>query len=285
MTDFVFLDSGTGGIPYLTLLKQLAPQANCVYVADTKNFPYGQKEHNQIVQCVTEVVEKIVKKFEPKVIVIACNTISVNALGILREIFPDVFFVGTVPAIKLAASVTKNKCIGLLATNSTINNPYNLELKEHFAKDCKLVLRADPDLISFVEHKSFTASKEERLKAIMPAVDFFRKEGADTIILGCTHFLNLKEDFIEACGSDIMVVDSMQGVVNRALQLGMNMGFGGESPDRRGSGKPEVWSEGKAFPTQNKKTELYVTGFMAQSDEKEYNVICRHYDFKWCGEL
>ena len=127
MTDFVFIDSGVGGIPYMTTLLQRAPDAECVYVADTANFPYGEKTHEQVVNCVLELVEKINLQFAPKVIVLACNTMSVNALEALRSEFSDVKFVGTVPAIKLAASVSKNRRIGLLATHLVVRKQSDLQ--------------------------------------------------------------------------------------------------------------------------------------------------------------
>ena len=161
--DFVFLDSGTGGIPYMNFLRQKCPEASCVYVADTKNFPYGEKSAEEIVDAVISICGKIIKKFEPKVIVIACNTMSVNALEQVRAAFPSVSFVGTVPAIKLAASISKKRRIGLLATNSTVNHPYNQNLKQQFAADCTLVCRGDADLISFVEHESLLQPKRNVL--------------------------------------------------------------------------------------------------------------------------
>ena len=184
MTDFVFIDSGVGGIPYMMKLLEKKPEYSCVYVADTANFPYGEKSHEQVVKCVLELVEKIRTKFSPKVIVVACNTMSVNALDELRKKYPDIQFVGTVPAIKLAASVSKKRRIGLLATKATCENPYNLELKEKFASDCVLVTRGDGELVSFIEHNAFTASHEECLEAVKPAIDFFRQEDCDAVILG-----------------------------------------------------------------------------------------------------
>ena len=80
----------------------------------------------------------------------------------LRERFPDVPIVGTVPAIKLAAKVTKNKKIGLLATNATVKHPYCKKLVSDFASGCEVFNRGDPDLISFIEHDLFYASKEKR---------------------------------------------------------------------------------------------------------------------------
>ena len=219
MTDFAFIDSGVGGIPYMKTLLQRKPDASCVYVADTANFPYGEKTHEQVVSCVVSLVQKICERFEPAVIVVACNTMSVNALDILRDKFPAQKFIGTVPAIKLAASLSKKRRIGLLATRATCENPYNLELKNNFASDCQLICRADGDLVSYIENKGFTATKEECLAAIKPALDFFRRKGCDVIILGCTHFLNFTQVFKEACQPDIKVVDSVDGVVRHTIEI------------------------------------------------------------------
>ena len=177
----------------MTSLLKKEPGASCVYVADNKNFPYGEKSHDEVVECVTDVVKKIRERFEPAVIVLACNTISVNALEVLRQKFPQVQFVGTVPAIKLAAAVSQKKRIGLIASKSTCENPYNIELKNEFANDCELVMRPDASLISYIEQKGFSATETELEDAVRPAIDFFRENDCDVVILGCTHFLNIKE--------------------------------------------------------------------------------------------
>ena len=303
MTDFVFIDSGVGGIPYMTTLLQRAPDAECVYVADTANFPYGEKSHENVVKCVTELVEKIRRKFAPKVIVVACNTMSVNALEALRETFQDVKFVGTVPAIKLAASVSEKRRLGLLATHATCENPYNIELKNKFAGDCTLVNRADPQLISFIEHNAFTASREACLEAVKPAVDFFRQENCDVIILGCTHFLNFTEVFEAACEPDIKVVDSVDGVVRHALEVleggrytfatltnefaeqtrgEFDRGLRGGAPRRRGSEQRSA-SGGETSPSQ--KPKLFITGFRDREEENQYNVLCSRFGIQFGGLL
>ncbi len=276
MVDFAFIDSGTGGIPYLLHMMEVCPEANCVYVGDTANFPYGEKSHVQIVKAVLSCVEKIINKFNPSIIVLACNTMSVNTLDVLREVYPDHQFVGTVPAIKLAASISKKKAIGLLATKATVDSPYNMDLKNHFAADCRMELRADPELISFIEHKSFIATEEERVAACKPAVEFFREKGCDAIILGCTHFLNVKDEMQKICGDEITVVDSVEGVIKRAISL--NGGVTGVSPVRRGGEQRSV-SQGKAFPS------IFITGFNDKKDEKEYDVLCKRYKLNFGGNL
>ena len=262
MTDFVFIDSGVGGIPYMMKLLEKMPEASCIYVADTANFPYGEKSHEQVVKCVTELVEKIRTQFSPKVIVVACNTMSVNALETLRSDFPDIKFVGTVPAIKLAASVSKKRRIGLLATKATCENPYNLELKETFASDCVLVTRGDGELVSYIEHNAFTASREECLAAVKPAIDFFRGEDCDAVILGCTHFLNFTDVFEEACQPDIKVVDSVDGVVRHSLEV-----FGLQKADH-------------AIAPQ-----LFITGQCDILEKKQYDTLCSKFKISFCGIL
>lgn len=281
--DFAFLDSGTGGIPYMNYLKQKCPGADCVYVADTKNFPYGQKSAEEIVNAVLSITQKIISKFNPNTIVIACNTMSVNALDAVRKAFPGVNFVGTVPAIKLAAGISKKRRIGLLATNSTVNHPYNQKLKADFAADCQLICRGDADLISFIEHESFTATKEQIKAAVTPAVDFFRKEDCDVIILGCTHFLNIASEIQEVCGPSIKVVDSKEGVVNHALEV--------RAAKMQSEMAESVAALSSFCDTKTRDTifsnsdragaspapSLYITGFTEKKDENEYDVICKRF--------
>ena len=271
MTDFVFIDSGIGGIPYMLHMLEMAPQAQCMYVADTANFPYGEKTHEQVVDCVIPLVQKIIDNYSPSVIVLACNTISVNALGTLREKFPDTKFVGTVPAIKLAAAVSKKRAIGLLATKATCENPYNTELKNKFAADCELVCRGDGELVSYIEKNAFTATKQECLDAVKPAVEFFRQKNCDVIILGCTHFLNFTDLFKEACSPDIEVVDSIDGVVRHAIDIG---GVAGVSPSQ-GVGRNEVRPQGDSSPS------LFITGEFNTS----YEVICSRYKINFIGKI
>lgn len=259
MVDFVFIDSGTGGLPYLAHMKEVCPGAVCAYVGDTANFPYGEKSHEQIVDAVLSLCKKIIQKLDPKVIVVACNTMSVNTLDVLREAFPDTLFVGTVPAIKVAGEISKKRRIGLMATRSCVEHPYNQDLKKHFASDCELVLRADPELIAFIEHESFTATQQECEAACKPAVDFFTKENCDVIILGCTHFLNLSQTIQNVAGNDIKVIDSKEGVVKRALSLH----------------QPASKTDSVA--------ELYVTGFADEKDQKEYDAVCKKYNLHFCG--
>ena len=114
-------------------LKEKMPQARCLYLGDTAHFPYGEKTPEEVTACASQTIASIVKKWQPQTIVVACNTISVTSLDALRARFPDTPIVGTVPAIKLAAERTRNKRIGLLATNATVHHPYCARLVADFA--------------------------------------------------------------------------------------------------------------------------------------------------------
>ena len=218
MVDFAFLDSGTGGIPYMLSLHKKLSDAQCVYLGDTAHFPYGEKSGKEVTECASSAIQKIIDLWNPKAVVIACNTISVTALEPLRARFKNLPIIGTVPAIKVAAEITKNKKIGLLATTATVNHPYCQKLIKDFASDCQVFMRADPLLIDFIEKKYFNADENERLSAVKEAADFFKEKGCDTVILGCTHFTHIADEMQKACGSQIKVIDSRDGVANQAIR-------------------------------------------------------------------
>ena len=267
--QILFLDSGTGGLPYMLSLKKLAPEVRCVYIGDTANFPYGEKSLVQLEQMACGTVGRAIKCFNPQIVVIACNTMSVAALNSLRANF-DVPFVGTVPAIKLAAKSTQNKKIGLLATRHTIEDPYTEDLIKQFAPDCKVYKRGDGELISFIEHHLFTASREERLHAIAPAVEFFKDSGVDTVVLACTHFLHLLSEFEEAFGTAVKVVDSREGVAKQALRL-LKDCRKNESCESKVEDVPDMG--------------VYVTSLKNSNDEFEYKNWCRLFDVPFMGLL
>lgn len=267
--DFAFLDSGTGGIPYMLLLKEKSPERRCVYLGDTIHFPYGEKSFEEIVSCSSHAISQIIDRWNPRAVIIACNTISVTALDELRKLYPGLPIIGTVPAIKLAAKVSINKKIGFLATNASVNHPYSQKLIEDFASDCQVLKRGDPDLIDFIEHRLFTATREEKMAAVMPAVDYFNSCGCDTIILGCTHFTHMAREIDEAFASKswrkVFVVDSRDGVSNHALDV---IKTAPEKPDS------ENLPEDMTF---------FVTSLNGDDEKKEYETLCDKFHIPFGG--
>jgi glutamate racemase len=120
----LFLDSGIGGIPYCRRFQENNPQEALCYLADRLHFPYGTRNQKDLVLILTTLVEKLVKTVDPKIIVLACNTATVSALAELRQCFPGLPFVGTVPAVKPAMLASKTGTIGVLGTERTIEDPY-----------------------------------------------------------------------------------------------------------------------------------------------------------------
>lgn len=248
-------------------VKKKAPLSRCIYLGDTAQFPYGQKSPEEITACASAAISLMLTLWAPRAIVVACNTISVTSLERLRSHF-SVPIVGTVPAIRLAARVTKNKRIGLLATNATVRHPYNARLIKDFASDCTVLSRGDPELIDFVEHRLFCASAQERLCAVKPAVDFFHADFCDTIILGCTHFTHIAEDLSACAGESVRVVDSRDGVANQALRVLDALPL--QVPPSRKDTLPADCT-------------FFVTALRSPQDAAEYEALCRRFAIPWGG--
>lgn len=212
------LDSGVGGIPYLANLRKKLPRENFLYLADSAHFPYGNRSREEISRMVRGAAELILKNHDPKILILACNSASVSALDDLRRELP-LPVVGVVPAIKPAATLSRTKCLGILATERTVNAPYVDTLINRFARDCRVVRAAAGDIVEFVENRLIGSSREEQDRLIRPAADLFLREGADAVVLGCTHFTYLDENIRALSGGVLMPVDSREGVAAQTVRL------------------------------------------------------------------
>lgn len=258
--QYVFLDSGVGGIPYLQCLLEKEVGASSLYVADIANFPYGTKTKEEVIASSKALVEKIIEKVSPEVIIIACNTITVCALDILRAFFSTPF-VGTVPAIKVATNITKNNKIGLIGTERTVSDAYIEDLLLQTGEKTVLYPKAESELVRQIENGLMFQNRKEQLKIVNPIVEYFEKKGCDVLILGCTHFLHLRDAFIEAgkkCKMEIAIADSLEGVVRQALKI---------SPCKR---------------TKDAKKLFYATG--SQKDIEKYKKYAEMWHFTYLDE-
>ncbi|MDR2344292.1 MAG: glutamate racemase [Spirochaetaceae bacterium] len=215
----VFLDSGAGGLPYLGAYRALDPERPLLYVADKKNFPYGEKTKAGLVSLLLELTARVQKHFSPALIVIACNTASVSALAELRQCFPGTDFVGTVPAVKPALLSSAKKHIAILGTKRTLQDRYINGIAESTANDCTVTRISAAELVDFVEYRLDHAGRGERMAAAKKYMDAVRECGADALVLGCTHFLFLLDEFREAAGPGIRVFDSIDGVCHRVESI------------------------------------------------------------------
>src|ERR671939_2061273 len=148
----LFFDSGVGGLSVLEPTLKLLPNAAIVYAADSAGFPYGKRSEAEIASRVPALLGRLVERYRPRLAVIACNTASTIALDHARSAL-DLPVVGTVPAIKPAAEVSKSRVIGVLGTEATVRQPYVDDLAAKFAADCTLVRHGSPELVELAEAK------------------------------------------------------------------------------------------------------------------------------------
>lgn len=221
-----FFDSGVGGLPYLEVAKRLLPAERFIYLADRAGFPYGSKSGSEVVALAVRAVGALIDRYEPKAVVVACNTASALALPELRKRYTPTPIVGTVPAVKPAAASSRVKRIGVVATARMAGDAYLSELIARWAPDCQVLRRGDQALVDFVENRLFSATRDERLAAVRPSIDAMLDAGVDAIVLGCTHFLYLATEFAELAGPSVRIVDSRDGV---AAQLRRVVGVGAQS--------------------------------------------------------
>lgn len=219
----VFFDSGVGGLPYLELARSMLPGTVMHYIADDAGFPYGNKEPSQVEDILQDRVRRLRSRLRPDVLVIACNTASQIGLKLLRKAHPDLEIIGTVPAIKPAAAESGKGCIGVLATERTVADPYLDDLIARHASEVEVIKTPAQDLVNFVERRFLASDEDERRKAVEPYVRSLLGSGVDRIVLACTHFLHLERE-IASCARDlggegVEIIDSRLGVANRLADI------------------------------------------------------------------
>ena len=221
----LFIDSGIGGLPYCRDFLKSNRREEVCYAADRANFPYGQHSKDELSSILISLTKKLLIKVNPKIVVLACNSATVSAIEPLRKHFPGVPFVGTVPAIKPASNYSKRGKVGVLGTTRTIEDPYNQNLAYECEKKCEIIGVAAPDLVEFVEKRldSFDKKdkivKKEKKEIVKKYIYIFRAEGADCLVLGCTHFLYLLKEFKKYAFPFIKIFSSLNGVTKRIESL------------------------------------------------------------------
>lgn len=177
-------DSGVGGLTVLAEIRKKLPNENIIYLGDTKNFPYGSRSKEEIIEFATQNVETLIKK-QVKVIVIACGTATSQALDTLKEKF-DIPIIGVIDPTIEYIEKQKYQEIGVIATEGTIRNgAWERKLKEKMPQ-IKVTNKACPMLATIAEEGK--ARSEEGRKAIKEYMRPFKEKNINKIILGCTHY-------------------------------------------------------------------------------------------------
>jgi glutamate racemase len=151
-SPILLFDSGVGGLSVLAEVRKLLPGAPIIYAADNAGLPYGTKSEAEIAARVAGLLGRMTERYRPRLACIACNTASTIALTMVRDVL-NIPIVGTVPAIKPAAAMTRSGTIGLLGTAATIRQGYVDRLEAEFARDNTLLRAAVPDLVAAAEAK------------------------------------------------------------------------------------------------------------------------------------
>lgn len=183
-------DSGAGGLSVYREIRKILPDQDCIYYSDNANCPYGSKPDEFIIRRAKEITEFLLSE-GAEIIVVACNTATAVAIRTLREDFPSVRFIGMEPAIKPAAQSTCTGVIGVLATAGTLRSEKYLTHKEKYAGDIRIAEHVGEGFVELVESGTVSGAAAEEVvsRSLKPLLD----AGADTIVLGCTHYPFLSE--------------------------------------------------------------------------------------------
>jgi glutamate racemase len=229
----LLFDSGVGGLTVYDALREVLPDAPVIYAADLAGLPYGTKTEAQIAARVSGLLGRMAERFRPRLVCIACNTASTIALGMVRDVL-EIPVVGTVPAIKPAAGLTRTGTIGLVGTEATIRQTYVDDLEAKFADGKRLLRVAAPGLVAAAEAKlrgrpvdpALIADVHTRLTT-MPGGG-----SIDTLVLACTHFPLLSDELAAAFGTNVQQVDGAKGIARRIAHLLEGQDFAATGPNR-----------------------------------------------------
>ncbi|WP_375664666.1 MULTISPECIES: glutamate racemase [unclassified Bartonella] len=217
----LFFDSGIGGLTVFREARILIPEMQFIYVADDAGFPYGNWKENILKERILKIFTNLLTRYNPALCVIACNTVSTLMIADLRQNFPHVPFVGTVPAIKSAAEQTKSGFISVLATPGTVKRAYTNELINSFAGQCHVQLVGSKKLAGLAEDylRGKSIDSEELRKEILPC--FVEKNGqyTDVIVLACTHYPFLINFFREHALWSVEWIDPAKAIAKHIRSL------------------------------------------------------------------
>jgi glutamate racemase len=204
-------DSGVGGLSVLLEVKKLLPKENFIFVADQVNVPYGGKSRRQLQNYTDKILAFLVQK-DVKLVIAACNTVTVYAIDFLRSKY-KLPIIGTVPVIKTIANITKTKNTAVFSTPATANSPYLQNLIKKFAPGVTVHRVGGTGLEELIETGDLKNRKIDRI--LHESLEPLLAKNVDAIALGCTHYPFLKNQIVKIVGKNVRVVDSGGAVARR----------------------------------------------------------------------
>ncbi|THV25846.1 glutamate racemase [Peteryoungia ipomoeae] len=225
-------DSGIGGLTVLREARLLMPERGFIYVADDAGFPYGGWEEAPLRARIVSLFETLLARFNPEAIIVACNTAFTLAGADLRQAFPEMRFIGTVPAIKPAAERTRSGLVSVLATPGTVKRAYTRDLIQSFATRCHVRLVGSENLARMAEAyiRGEAIEDADVLAEIAPC--FVEQDGArtDIVVLACTHYPFLANVFRRLAPWPVDWLDPAEAIARQARRL-VPLVEGQEHPD------------------------------------------------------
>lgn len=208
-------DSGIGGTSIWKEIHQLLPNENTIYLSDSKNAPYGQKSTQEIVDLSIKNTEFLIKK-GAKIIVVACNTATTNAIQYLRANY-DIPFIGIEPAIKPASLKTKTDTIGILATKGTLNSALFEKTTSKLSDQITIIEQVGEGLVELIENGKMES--EEMTSLLEKYINPMLEKKCDYIVLGCTHYPYLLPQIRKITGENIQIIDSGEAVAKQVKNV------------------------------------------------------------------
>lgn len=208
-------DSGVGGTSIWKELHELLPNENTFYLADSKYAPYGNKPKDRILELSIKNTEFLLEK-NCKLIVVACNTATTNAIAHLRKTY-NVPFIGIEPAIKPAALNTNRKAIGILATKGTLSSALFHKTSDLFAKDIEVIEQVGHGIVPLVESGKIDTLEMKNLlkKYLSPMID----ANIDYLVLGCTHYPYIIPVLKQLLPEHVTIIDSGEAVAKQTKYI------------------------------------------------------------------
>tara|TARA_R110002049_G_scaffold106743_4_gene254290 strand:- start:507 stop:1286 length:780 start_codon:yes stop_codon:yes gene_type:complete len=197
-------DSGIGGTSIFKEIYALLPNENCVYLADSKNAPYGNKSEEDILQLSIKNTEFLIDK-GCKLIVVACNTATTNAISYLRENY-SIPFIGIEPAIKPAALNTQTKAIGILATKGTLSSQLFHKTTDLYANGIKVIEQVGEGIVPLIETGKLDSNEMQGL--LENYLEPMLEQNIDYLVLGCTHYPYLIPMLTKMLPNHVKIIDS-----------------------------------------------------------------------------
>ncbi|WP_456462971.1 glutamate racemase [Lutibacter sp.] len=208
-------DSGIGGTSIWKEVIKLLPSENTIYLADSKNAPYGEKSKEEIISLCIKNTELLISK-GCKLIIVACNTATTNAIDYLRKNY-TIPFIGIEPAIKPAALLSKTGAIGILATKGTLTSELFEKTTANYTKNITTIEQDGEGLVQLIENGKLNSQKLNELlnSYIKPMLNY----NIDHLVLGCTHYPYLIPQIKKIVGKNVVIIDSGEAVARQTKAI------------------------------------------------------------------